>query len=86
MPNKILLVPNKATNGFNYDLYLSALNEELKLSGISSDKESYRWQGTEGNIILSVDDQFVSYSDSKFIVKNITFDSEDIILRQKQPN
>ncbi len=65
--DRILLVSNKWTNGYNLDLYLSTLSIELQKKGIST--TTYHEIGTDGDIWLQYDEAKIRYESGHFNIK-----------------
>jgi hypothetical protein len=67
---ELIMVPNKASNGYNYGVFLSALHQSLKYQGVASD---FRGDlGTWADRYLYVKEFHVRFKDGKFIVKDTT--------------
>lgn len=64
---RILLVSNKRTNGYNLDLYLSSLSIELQKMGITSTTRNEI--GTDGDIWLEYGDAKIRYESEHFTIK-----------------
>ncbi|WP_100064982.1 DUF262 domain-containing protein [Miniphocaeibacter massiliensis] len=65
---RILLVPNKWTNGYNLDLYLSTLDIELKKNGIIT---TLRHEiGTYGDIWLEYNDVEIRYKSGSYKISS----------------
>lgn len=71
---ELLIIPNKSSNGFNYEIFVVALNEVLKQHGIESTFEGYF--GTWTDRYLSVGELYVRFKEGHFIVS----DSDDEIV------
>ena len=71
---EMLIIPNKSSNGFNYEIFIAALNEVLKQHGIESTFEGYL--GTWGDRYLSVGEWYVQFEKGHFIVR----DSDEAIV------
>lgn len=65
--DRILLVSNKWTNGYNTDLYLSTLSIELEKKGITA--IPYQEIGTDGDIWLQHDEAEIRYESGQFMIK-----------------
>lgn len=65
--DRILLVSNKWTNGYNLDLYLSTLSIELQKKGIST--TTWHEIGTDGDIWLQYDEAKIRYESGHFNIK-----------------
>ncbi|PMR28822.1 hypothetical protein C1I37_14530 [Listeria monocytogenes] len=65
--DRILLVSNKWTNGYNMDLYLSTLSIELEKKGITA--ITYHEIGTDGDIWLQHDEAEIRYESGQFMIK-----------------
>lgn len=65
--DRILLVSNKWTNGYNLDLYLSTLSIELQKKGIST--TTCHEIGTDGDIWLQYDEAKIRYESGHFNIK-----------------
>jgi len=75
--NEMIIVPNKSSSGYNYDVFLSALAELLKQKGINAIFDGDL--GTWGDRFLLINQLFVRFKNDKFIVtdtaKNILFET-----------
>jgi len=75
---ELILVPNKSSNGYNYEIFTSALYELLKQNGIESNFEGDI--GTWADRSLNVREYNVKYKNRGFIVKdhmnNLIFESK----------
>lgn len=74
---KILLVPNLSSNGYNTEIFTAALKEELAERGISSFFEKDKNNSEQGKttagryfIVLSENDYTVEYFSGSFVIKN----------------
>ena len=67
---ELIMVTNKASNGYNYGIFLSALSELLKQHRLSP--EFYGDLGTWADRYLGVKELNVHFKDGKFIVKDAT--------------
>ena len=78
---EILLVSNKSSNGYNYEIFLTALHERLKQQGINSLLEGEL--GTWADRYLNVRENFVRVKNGKFVITNST---QNIIFESKADN
>jgi hypothetical protein len=65
---ELLMVPNKSSSGFNYDVFLSALHESLEQHGIKSSFDGEL--GTWGNRYLRVNSFIVRFKKKRFIFED----------------
>lgn len=63
---RVLLVSNKWTNGYNLDLYLSTLSIELRNKGIQT--TTWHEIGTDGDIWLEINGVKIRYESGTFII------------------
>lgn len=66
---EMLIIPNKSSSGFNYEIFIATLNEVLKQHNIESVFEG--WVGTWADRWLNVDGLLVWFKKGCFIVKDL---------------
>lgn len=76
--DELLIIPNKSSNGYNYEVFSAALHYSLKQQGIESVLESDL--GTWANRNLRSKEQKVQFTKGKFIVEDAT---ETVVLETK---
>lgn len=67
---EMLIVPNKSSNGYNYDVFLSTLHVVLKRQGVEANFEGDL--GTWADRFLRVKGFIVRFKGGNFIIKDVT--------------
>ena len=66
---KLIVIPNKSSNGFNYEIFSLALHEVLKRKGLESTFDDHL--GTNVDRYLNVKGYYVRFKEGKIIIKDI---------------
>lgn len=69
--NRMLIIKNMGANGQNYDLFLSALQEELKRRKIESAHDTEPGLGVKHNLILEKLNYQITFDKNQFIINDI---------------
>jgi hypothetical protein len=77
---EFIIIPNKSSNGFNYELFLAALYELLKEKGQESTFDGYF--GTWGDRYLCIKEFYVRFKKGKFVIN----DAMDTIVFESKSN
>lgn len=65
---ELIMIPNKSSNGYNYEVFLEALHQFLKHKGLESTFEGYL--GTWEDRYLCAKGFYIRFKNKKFIIKD----------------
>ena len=65
---ELIMIPNKSSNGYNYEVFLEALHQFLKHKGLESTFEGYL--GTWEDRYLCAKGVYIRFKNKKFIIKD----------------
>lgn len=71
LDNRILIIKNMWANGQNYDLFLSALREELKKRKIDLEHDTEHGLGVKHSLILEKLNYKITFDKNQFVVNDI---------------